>query len=539
MAVGGYDTVIKIRHQGLSGGHVNKLQEFEKKLQQLREKNEKIREIASLLRKENAALKKELKDKNLLLEKVPAGVVLIWRGRILEVNGTFLEYMGYKADEMINRNFLNFVHPDYLSEARFIHNKWSAGKVIKGQYDTVLITESEEEILCSIESKRVRYRGRASYILNITRLEERESREKKSRQEISGKTEFKMAEGFRNTLEEKSSVFPDIIKMLKEAQKDDRNIEPAIEMLKSGHLDLLRDISILKAINAGKDDYLDIKPKEINSIISEAAERVKGAADTAQIEIKSFLRAASSVNGNFGDLSEAFTQLLLYCISNISKTGEILITTEDNPDNIYIYIQDSGSSIKTRDMDRLFEPFSSDEASCVHGFGMRFVKAVIDLHEGEIECLPGRGQGNIFQITFPVYKEEKKRRKVDRKKMKKAKILIVQGEDIAKELLAHLLSEKGCRVDKSESSVEGLNIVKKRKINLLVADTDSLGINADAYFKKCRQINPELIIAGLYSPMRTKDIKTAEEGGPNLIIKKPFDIRSAAKSIAELFMVEF
>jgi PAS domain S-box-containing protein len=519
---------------------MKKLEEFEKKLQQLREKNEKTRETVSHLKKENAALKKELNDKKLLLGKAPAGIVLIWRGRILEVNDTFLDYMGYKADEMINRNFLNFVHPDHLSEVRFIHNKWSAGRVTRGQYDTILVTENEDRILCSIESKRVRYRGRASYILNITRLEEREKNQKELRYEINRKTESEITHGFKTLLKKKSGPVLDLIKRLKEhGDEHDESIEHIIRMLRSEHENILRDAAMLETITAETRPYQNEKVREINRIVNDALLRAKDTAEKTEVKIKTFLRAGSSVAGNPDELTDAVTQLLLHSVSNISGEGEIHITTEDNPDNIYIFIQESGLNVESKDAETVFEPFSADEDSPVHEFGMRFLKAVVQRHNGEIEYSPGRGHGNIFEITIPVFKEEKIRRKVDLKKLKKARTLIIQEEDIAKELLAHLLSEKGCRVDKTESSIEGLNIIKKRKINLLVADTERLGINDTLYFKKCRQINPNLITVGMYNGLKIKEKKRDEETPPDLIIRKPFDIKGAVKSIAELFMVKF
>ena len=192
---------------------MNNLEEIEKKNQQLKEKYQKEKETVSRLKKENALLKKELHDIHILFQNAPAGIVLIWHGRILEVNDTFLRYMGYKADEMINRNFLNFIHPDNLSEVRFIHNKWNLGKINKGQYDTRLITENDEAISCSIESKRIRYRGRASYLLVITRLEDREEKQKKEKYEIRNSKELKMTAGFTSLLNKRSEAIIDLLRI--------------------------------------------------------------------------------------------------------------------------------------------------------------------------------------------------------------------------------------------------------------------------------------------------------------------------------------
>ncbi len=519
---------------------MNKLEEFEKKNQQLKEKYKKEKETVSLLKKENARLKKEFKDKNILFGNTPSGIVLIWHGRILEVNDTFLGYMGYKADEMINRNFLNFIHPDNLSEVRFIHNKWSAGKVTKGQYDTRLLTESDEAIFCSIEARRIRYRGRASYLLNITRLEEREQIRKKEKYEIKNSTEIKMAYGFKSLLEKRTEAIPGILKIFKGfSGLDNINLDHAIEKLNAEQKNILRDIGMLESITAEKNEYRDKKVTGINRIIDEAVGRVSSIEEAEEIDIKTYLRASSSLNGNPVELTDAITQLFLNSISNVSGAGEIHITTEENAEKIYIYIQDSGLSVRENRIESIFEPFAVDGPSRVHELGMRYARAVIEKHHGEIEYLPGGGQGNIFQIILPVYKEPPKRKKVDLNKLKKARILIIQPEDIAKELFAHLLTEKGCRVDKTGSTIDGLAAIKKKKINLLIADVEGLGVNNRAFWKKCRQINPGLITVGLKNGSHIKDHGRSEETGPDHIISKPFDLKSAVKRVCEIFMVEY
>ncbi|MGD9162584.1 MAG: PAS domain-containing protein, partial [Desulfobacteraceae bacterium] len=239
---------------------MNKLEEFEKKNQQLKEKYQKGKETASLLKKENAHLKKELKDINVLFGNVPAGIVLIWHGRILEVNDTFLGYMGYKAEEMINRNFLNFIHPENLSKVRFIHNKWSAGKVTRGQYDTRLLTENDEAILCSIESRRVRYRGRASYLLNITRIENREERRKREKNEIKNNTELKMAEGIKSLLRKRSEAVLDLLSFFRSSRElHGKNIDQAIEKLETEQENIRKEIGMLETITSERDEYKNKK----------------------------------------------------------------------------------------------------------------------------------------------------------------------------------------------------------------------------------------------------------------------------------------
>ncbi len=170
---------------------------------------------------------------------------------------------------------------------------------------------------------------------------------------------------------------------------------------------------------------------------------------------------------------------------------------------------------------------------------MSFVKAVILRHNGEIEYIPGMADGNFCQISLPAFKENKKRKKIDLNRIKHARILMIKNSDIGKELLKQLLIEKGCTVETAEGSLEGFLAIKKRRINMVVADMDGPGMNNISFWKKCREINPKLITVGLMEVKNAGEHSHMIEHNPDLIIPKPYNIKEAVKNILELFMVMY
>jgi PAS domain S-box-containing protein len=518
---------------------MDKLLELEKKNQGLKEKYQKALETISGLKTEKALITKELQEKTLLFENVPAGIVLLWHGRIIAVNDTFLDYMGYRTEEMVERNFLNFVRYDHLSEIRFIHNKWSAGKVISGHYDTWLVRENGESIFCSIESKRIRFRGLASYLLNITRLEQREENQKKQHKEIRKDAELRMAGVLASLLNNRSEALREMLGFLKDSKGvNSPEFKGIAARIKAEQENILKEIWMMEVISKENEVRGETKTLEINRIIKETLIRTEGAIKNREVNIKSYLRAASSIKGNFRELSEAFSQLIYTSASKISGPGEILITTEEDQERLFIYLQDNAPANED-ETGAASESFNTQERGLTHELGMSFVKAVIKRHHGEIEYMPGTGQGNFYQITLPAIKEEKKRKKIDLNKIRKSRILIIKSSDIAKELLAHMLKEKGCTVEMVESLIEGVHAIKKKKINMLILDTDSPGSGSASFFERCREFNKQLIICGFKEIKKGEDMDLALENGPDLIIPKPYNIKEAVKNILELFMVMY
>jgi PAS domain S-box-containing protein len=520
--------------------HMKKLEELEKKNQLLKEKNQKALETVTGLKKENSFVTKELHEKTLLFNNVPAGIVLIWHGRIVEVNDTFLDYMGYRADEMVNRNFLNFVRYDHLSEIRFIHNKWNAGRISNGHYDTWLMRENGESIFCSIDAKRVRFRGRASYLLNITRLEERAEDQKKMHNEIRKELELKMTGVLQNLLNKRSDALLAMLGFLKDSKDvNSRDIKGITARLRAEQENIRREIWMLDVINKEKEEGQEKKLIEINRIIKEAFVRTEGMIKKEDVSIKGYLRAASSINGNARELTEAIYQLISYCFSKISGPGEIHITTEEDQERIFVYLQDSGAPYSEDEAGSASGPFNAQKGGLTHELGMSFIKAVIKRHDGEIEYTPGTGQGNFYQVTLPAIKEEKKRKKIDLNRIRHARILMVKHSDIGRELLTHMLIEKGCTVETIENRMAGVMAIKKKRINMVVADMDDSGMNNSLFWKKCREINSKLITVGLMEMKNVGSYSPMIEHNPDLIIPKPYNVKEAVKNILELFMVMY
>jgi PAS domain S-box-containing protein len=270
---------------------MNRLEEIEKKNQGLKEKIQRLTKAASDLKRENARISKELHEKGLLINGLPAGICLLWRGRIIEVNDTFLDYMGYRADEMINRNFFDFIRHDHLSEARFIHNRWNAGKVSRGHYDTWLVGENGESIFCCIESKRIRYRGKASYLLNITRLEERAENQKKQHNEIRKEAELKMTGLLHKLLRKRADAMLEMLNLIRVSKDTNRtDFKEIAARLRQEQETIHKETWMLDLIAKEKEEVQEKKLIEINRIIKEAITKSEGMLKKGEASIKSYLR---------------------------------------------------------------------------------------------------------------------------------------------------------------------------------------------------------------------------------------------------------
>jgi len=75
---------------------------------------------------------------------------------------------------------------------------------------------------------------------------------------------------------------------------------------------------------------------------------------------------------------------------------------------------------------------------------------------------------------------------------KKTKLLVVDDEDIVRESLCDWLSSVGYSVLTASCAEEALDIIKHKKVKIMIADLIMPGINGIELMKKAREIVPTI-----------------------------------------------
>ena len=148
------------------------------RLEKLKAENHSLKEKLATLKGENNNLQKTLRNNNKLFHSIPAGILLVQQGVIIDINKGALDQLGYAPEEVVGRNFLDFVHPDLKKSIRDLHKKRLCEKKLSSQYEIELVAKNSERIYCEARVKRIRFDGRGAFLVNLTLLEERKKKEK-------------------------------------------------------------------------------------------------------------------------------------------------------------------------------------------------------------------------------------------------------------------------------------------------------------------------------------------------------------------------
>jgi signal transduction histidine kinase len=108
------------------------------------------------------------------------------------------------------------------------------------------------------------------------------------------------------------------------------------------------------------------------------------------------------VRGNFQDLQQVLTNVLLNARDAVSEGGNIWITVAEENDQVVIRVRDDGKGITADMIGRVFDPLvTTKRGQGGTGLGLAISRRLIHACDGEITVESTPGQGAEFSITLP------------------------------------------------------------------------------------------------------------------------------------------
>jgi len=108
------------------------------------------------------------------------------------------------------------------------------------------------------------------------------------------------------------------------------------------------------------------------------------------------------VHGNFQDLQQVLTNILLNARDALAEHGNIWICAQEKGDRIEIRVKDDGKGIPEELIDRIFEPpVTTKRGQGGTGLGLAITRRILHATDGDIAVQSKPGHGAEFTITLP------------------------------------------------------------------------------------------------------------------------------------------
>jgi signal transduction histidine kinase len=207
-------------------------------------------------------------------------------------------------------------------------------------------------------------------------------------------------------------------------------------------------------------------------------------------------------------------------------------------DYAVLTVLDNGVGIPLEDLEKIFEPFYTKKVMgrSGTGLGMAVVWGTVKDHNGYINVASKKGYGTVFELYFPVTREEVKT-DCEPFALKKftghgEKILVIDDVPEQREISSVILSKLGYRVATVSSGENAIEYLRTNSADLLILDMImEPGMDGLDTYRKILEINPDqkAIIASGYS--ETDRVKEAQRLGARRYIRKPYTIRKIGTAV--------
>jgi PAS domain S-box-containing protein len=323
---------------------------------------------------------------------------------------------------------------------------------------------------------------------------------------------------------------------------------------------IIEDLLDMSAIISGKvrlhiEEHIDLR-----AVVAAAIETTRAAADAKHITIQVDVEAADRlhINADASRLRQVIWNLLSNAIKFTPAGGRVSVHAARMHDRVEIAVADTGEGIASDFLPYVFDRFRQADASTTRrhgglGLGLSIVKQLVELHGGMVRVFSeGKGRGTTFSVTLPaesrfVQTEGRaaKRREADvdlpgkdSERIRGARILVVDDDADARELLRRLLEDCGAQVTLSESSADAMEIIRKGELDLVVSDIGMPGEDGYTLMRRVRALPAEeggkVPALALTAYARAEDRVKAIRAGYQMHVPKPVDPAELIAMVASI-----
>jgi PAS domain S-box-containing protein len=321
---------------------------------------------------------------------------------------------------------------------------------------------------------------------------------------------------------------------------------------------LISDLLDVSRISAGKL-HLELESVNLTMLVESCIETVQGAAGAAKVSLHTNLdRSIGRLVADPQRLQQILWNLLSNAIKFTPEGGEVIVETKQEGDHVVMTVADNGLGIGPTDLKTVFERFRARGPHTTRGYGglglgLAISKHLVELHGGRIwASSDGPGRGALFTVTLPLKSDlpahalvlPRAPSRPAKVSLAGVKLLIVENEPDAVELLRRVLTMHGAVVASAASALEALALLPEFRPHVIVSDIGLSGIDGYGLMENIRRRGDELgRIPGiaLTAFARQEDRTRALRAGYQAHLAKPMnmdELIATIKSFADVMIAK-
>jgi PAS domain S-box-containing protein len=454
---------------------------------------------------------------------------------------------GYRAEEIIGQHFSRFYPEDEaragkcdgelvvaLAEGRFEEEGWRLRKDGSRFWASVVITpirHPDGEVLgfAKVTRDLTDRKRHEEERLTLARTEEAR-RVAEANEERSRSLAAELADA-RDKAEEATRIKDDFLATVSHELRTPLNAMLGWgRILRNGSLSPEKQKHAIETIvrnavaqNQIIDDLLDVSRiisgqlrleldlVDINQVVTAAIDVVRPAAEAKEVTFRWMLNPETGLlKGDAGRLQQILWNLLSNAVKFTPRGGLVHVSVRRDAAMMEIEVADTGRGIAPEFLPRIFERFTQQDATQSRrtgglGLGLAIVKHLAELHGGTVEVhSEGTGTGSTFVVKLPVGPVRASQPESRPGPASSAvedlrfpselaglKVLVVDDEPDARELVQSVLESGGAKVALAASARAAFEQIRREKPDVIVSDIGMPDEDGYTFMRELRSLPRE------------------------------------------------
>jgi PAS domain S-box-containing protein len=324
---------------------------------------------------------------------------------------------------------------------------------------------------------------------------------------------------------------------------------------------IVDDIIDVSRIVTGKL-RLELGQVELSAVVDDAIEVIAPSAAAKGIVLE-FARPTQPciLFADADRLQQVAWNLLSNAVKFADRGGTIWIEIDSDGTTASLTVRDNGRGIEPEFLPFVFDRFKQADSSSTRrvgglGLGLAIVRHLVELHGGQVDAAsPGLGHGATFRITLPIRADQPaskapaslvppprapvvQQAAAIHSRLSGTRVLVVDDEDDARDLLLTALTQAGAEVVTANSAQGGFDLVRQFRPHVLVSDIGMPGEDGYSFIQRVRALgdaaggNVPAIALTAYT--RGTDRARALSVGFDTHIGKPVDPGELVQTVEQL-----
>ena len=438
-------------------------------------------------------------------------------GYYTSINKVGEEITGYSLEEILQLNLADTVAPAYLEKAQEMFRQKLAGETVTA-YELEILSKDGSHVPVEVNTRLVFHDGVPVGVQGIARdsterkrleeaLHESEEQLRQSQKlEAIGQLAGGVAHDFNNLLTAINGYSALALRRL----GDDHPISSYLEEIKKAGD---RAANLTRQLLAfGRKQLLQPLAINLNEIVSDMIKLLKRLiGEDVQLVTKTGANL-KQIKADPGQLEQVLVNLVVNARDAMPRGGTVTIETANtqldgayasrhvgvNPgEYVMLAISDTGTGMDHDTRSRIFEPFfTTKEKGKGTGLGLSTVYGIVKQSGGNVWVYSEPGKGTTFKVYLPQVEDEvplldSKANAIMRRGSET--VLLVEDEDMVRNLASQILEETGYRVLAANGGEEAIQLFNAHKepIHLMITDVVMPKMSGRDVADRLKQTHPE------------------------------------------------